>query len=359
VAAPEAKGKRTLVGSGGASLVVDGCDPVILNSGQDGYYRTLYSPAQLAGIAGTLATVPAIDQLGVVTDAWQLFSVGLEPADGFLALVQALPASAKPAVWHQVAGALVEIDQVYGDDTAARAAFRRFSIDRLRPVFDSIGWRIQPEEPLPVGLARDSLIRSLSALGYQPVIDEARRRYAAQKSDPSAVPPELRKTILAVVARHADVATWAQLHAAAEHEATPLMRDYLYDLLASTDDTALASRALELSLMAEPGRSNSLKMIRSVSKLHPELALDFSLAHLPQVMSMAKGPPETTFIARLAENATTMETAKKLVAYSREHLPAGSRRAAEFAMENIAYRSRVREQRLPLITQRRLAGQTP
>ena len=47
------------------------------------------------------------------------------------------------------------------------------------------------------------------------------------------MPAALRKTILGVVAHHADAATWDQLHAAAQAEKTPLVKDQLYALLSS------------------------------------------------------------------------------------------------------------------------------
>ena len=39
------------------------------------------------------------------------------------------------------------------------------------------------------------------------------------------MPAPLRKTILGVVARHADAATWEQMHAAAQSEKTSMIKD--------------------------------------------------------------------------------------------------------------------------------------
>jgi aminopeptidase N len=50
---------RTLVSGGGAGIDIRGCGPVIVNAGQHGYYRTLYTPRQFAAIAQAFASVAA------------------------------------------------------------------------------------------------------------------------------------------------------------------------------------------------------------------------------------------------------------------------------------------------------------
>jgi hypothetical protein len=77
--------------------------------------------------------------------------------------------------------------------------------------------------------------------------------------DPAAVPGPLRKTVLAVVAEHADAATWDGLRARAQAEKTPLLKSNLYTLLGVAEDKALAERALQLALTDEPGLTNSAR----------------------------------------------------------------------------------------------------
>ncbi len=76
------------------------------------------------------------------------------------------------------------------------------------------------------------------------MIAEARRRFAAFQTDPATLSPELRSTVLGIVARHADAATWDALHAMAKKETSSMLRDQSYALLAYAKDPALAQRAL-------------------------------------------------------------------------------------------------------------------
>ena len=274
---------RTVVSGGKGTLDVPGCGPVVVNAGQTGYYRTLYAPAQFAEVRNGFAKLEAIDQLGLLNDVWALGMSGLQPASDYLDLAAATPVEADPKIWGEIAGSFASLDAYYAGDAARRAKFRTFAIAKLAPVFARIGWNAQAGEADPVTILRSDLIGTLGQLGDPAVIAEARRRYAAQATDPAAMPTALRRTILAVVALHADAATWEQMHAAAKVEKTPLVKDMLYSLLSIAKDKALAQRALELALTDEPGATNSAGMIGTVAGQHPDLAFDFAMAHRAQV----------------------------------------------------------------------------
>jgi len=340
---------RTLVGDAAATLEVPGCGAIIVNAGQSGYYRTLYAPAQFAAIKQDFAKLAPIDQLGVMSDTWALGMAGLQPISDYLDLAQAMPIDADPQVWGHIAGDFDSISDDYDGDPARQAKFRAYAISRLAPVFARVGWIAQPGESSPVTILRPELIRTLSALGDPAVISEARRRYAAQSSDPGAVPTALRKAILAVVALHADAATWDQLHAAALAEKTPMVKDDLYGLLSSTEDEALARRALELSITDEPSETNSDRMIATVAGLHPELAFDFAVAHLAQVDRKVDADSRSSYYPALGSQSLDPAMIGKINAYADAHIAASSRRDADTAIADIQYRIKIRNDRLPSI----------
>jgi aminopeptidase N len=341
---------KTLVEGGKGSLVADGCGPVVVNAGQAGYFRTLYTPKAFAGVSASFARLPAIDQLGVISDAWALGLNGQQPVTDALDLVQATPADADPQVWGKVAGVLTEVDGMYDRVPAERAAFRKLAVARLSPVLQQIGWAARPGETGPVATLRTTLIEKLGALGDPAVVAEARRRYAADKTDPTAVPGPLRKAILATVARNADTATWDALRAQAKAEKTPLIRDELYAQLASAQDPALAAKALDLALTDEPSETLSADMISTVAKLHPDLAFDFAVAHRDAVNGKVDAASATKFIPGLAKRSADPAMIDKVTAYAAANLPAGSRGEAEKSVASITDRIKARKAALPLIT---------
>jgi len=340
---------RALVTGGKATLTLQGCGTVVVNAGQSGYYRTLYASDQLAAIKGSFTRLAPIDQLGIMNDVWSLGLAGLQPASDYLDLAQATPVDADPQIWGDIASSFASLDTYYDGDAPRQAKFRAFAIRRLAPVFAKIGWIAQPGESAPVTNLRSELISTLSALDDPTVITEARRRYAAQSSDPNAVPAALRKVILAVVARHADAATWDQLHASSLAEKSAMIKDNLYSLLSSTEDESLARRALDLSLTDEPGATNSAGMIRGVAQLHPGMAFDFAVAHLAQVDAKVDSTSRSRYYPRLATRSLDPAMIGKVRAYAEAHIAASSRRDAETAISDIAYRIKVRNERLPAI----------
>jgi aminopeptidase N len=333
---------RTVV-IGNASLTVPGCAPAIVNAGQTGYYRTLYAPAALKAITGNFANVAAIDQLGIMADSWALGLAGYEPASDTLDLVAATPLTAAPQVWERIAGVFSALDYYYQGD-ARQAAFRRFAIARLSPVFAAIGWEAKPGESGPVANLRNNLIASLGDLGDADVIAEARRRYAANNMS-----APIRRAVIGVVAVNADAATWDKLHAEAAAEKTPLVKQQLYDMLARPNDPALARRALDLALTDEPGATTGAGMISGVARNHPDLAFDYALAHQEAVNKIVDATSRSRFFPRLATGSADPAMIGKLNAYSEKYLTAETRRDANTAVANIAYRIKIKQDRLPVI----------
>lgn len=339
----------TLVSGGHATLELAGCGPVIVNAGQTGYYRTLYGTAQFNALKQNFAKLAPIDQLGVMNDTWALGMVGLQPVSDVLDLAQATSESADPQVWDNIAGDLSSIDSYYEGDAVRQQAFRKYAISRLAPVLKRVGWEAKAGEADPVKILRNDLIGTLGSLGDPAVIKEAHRRFDAMDKDPKAVPAAVRRTILRVVAQNADAGTWDRLHAMAQSEKTPLVKDQLYTLLSIARDPALAQRALDLALTDEPGATNSSGMIASVSGSHPDMAFDFAVAHKAEVDKRVDSTSSSRYYPALASRSLNPAMVGKVKAFAEKNIAASSRRDAETAVANIEYRIKVRNERLPAI----------
>ncbi|HET9031267.1 MAG TPA: M1 family metallopeptidase [Dokdonella sp.] len=343
------KPSSSLIEGGKGSIELPGCGPVLLNAGQSGYYRSAYPQAQFAAIRARFAELAPIDQLGLMGDTKALGMVGLQPATDILELIKATPADADGKVWQRVADTLTGIDSYYEGDKAQQRKFRAFATAVLRPVQAKLGWQARPGEGETVAILRNALIDAQGELGDADVIKEARRRYAGREKDPGLMPGALVQSILGIVARHADADTWSTLHAAAKSEKSAMMKDRLYRLLASTEDKALAQRALKLSLTDEPGVTNSAAMISSVSRLHPDMAFDFAVGHREKLESLIDTTSSSRYFPRLADQSLDSAMVGKLNAYADKFIAASSRRAAETAIADIEYRISIRNKRLPEI----------
>jgi aminopeptidase N len=339
------KQARTLVAGGKASLPVPGCGAVVVNAGQSGYYRTLYAPKAFEALANQFAQLAPIDQMGMLADTWSLGMAGLQPASDILDLAKSVPLAADPQIWGRVASVYNSINGMYADNEKARKRFAGYAIARLAPLMAQTGWEARAGEPDTVANLRTQLLHTLADLGDEGVIAEARRRYA----DPKALPAALRRTVMHIVAKHADEKTWDALRAAAAAEKTPMIKDQYYAMLAVPQDKALAQRALDLSLTDEPGVTNSAAMISQVAGNFPDLSFDFALANIDKVNERVDSTSRSRYFPGLGSGSAKPEMIDKLRAYGEKHLAAGSRRDVETAITSINYRLKVRAERLPAI----------
>ncbi|HKR75176.1 MAG TPA: M1 family metallopeptidase [Rhodanobacter sp.] len=340
--------KASTLVNGSATLKLKGCGTVLVNAGQSGYYRTLYAPTQLAALKQDFNKLAPIDQLGLMSDTWAESMAGLQPVSDFLDMAKATPADAAPEIWAEVAGSLMALDGYYRGDKVRQDRFRTYAVAQLKPVFARVGWSARPDESTSTTLLRTQLIGTLAELGDQDMLREVRRRYDAQATDPKAVPAALRKTILGIVARHADAATWDKLHAEARAEKSPMIKDRLYGLLAAAKDKALAQRALDLALTDEPGATNSAGMIGTVSRQHPEMAYDFAMAHRAQVDKLVDSTSSSRYYPSLGGSSFDPAMIGKIKAYEATIAP-GARRPADTVIANIQYRMMIRKDRLPAV----------
>jgi aminopeptidase N len=340
---------QTLVSDGKATLHLPGCGPVLVNAGQTGYFRTLYTPKQFKALADNFAQLAPIDQLGLLADSWSLGLAGLQPMSDVLNLAIATPLNSDPQIWSRITGMYSGINQLYRFDAKRQQQFNQFAIAQLTPVMAKVGWNASADDTSATINLREQLISTLSQLDDQATIAEAMRRYEAKATDPAAFPVELRKVIVSVVALHADAATWDKLHAAAQSEKSPMIKDQMYHLIATVKNPALAQRALEIAMTDEPGATNSAGMLDQVARLYPDTAFDFAIAHLAQVEKFVDTSSQSRYMPRLAGESSDPAMTDKLNAYAKAHLAASALGSTKTALANISYHIKVRTQRLPEI----------
>ncbi|KQX01950.1 aminopeptidase [Massilia sp. Root418] len=341
---------RILVSGGKASVSLPGCGPVLVNAGQAGYYRTVYTPKAYAALAASFGKLDTVDQLGLMTESWALGMAGRQSPSDALSLARATPVDAAPQVWGRIARMFDEIRIYARDNEATRARLSSFAVARLAPVLARVGWDARSDETAPTAILREQLIYTLGTLGDDDVMVEARRRYdAALAGDKAALPPALRRVVLGVVARNADARVWEQLHAAAKAEQSAIVKSELYSLLGQTLDPALAQRALELAVSGEPDATIGAGIISSVAQEHAERAFDFALANLPKVNGLVESSSRAAYFPGLAGGSASAAMVDKLKAYADANLPASARSQTNTAVSRMQYRATVIRDRMPEI----------
>lgn len=334
--------------TGSANMSLPGCGAVLVNAGQTGYYRTLYTPALLDRLTGSYAQLKPADQLGLLSETWGLGLAGYQPASEALDIIDAAPANATPQLYSRMAGILGSIYNMYDGDAQRQAMVARYTSAKLGPVLAQLGWSAKPGEPATHAILRSSLIGMLGLMRDPAVVAEANRRFAS--TDPAAINGPLRSTILTVVALNADTAMWNRLHTRAKAEKDNLLRSEYYQLLGVTKNETLARRALALALTDEPGTTNSANILGAVAARNPDLAYDFALQNRVAVEAFVDASSRSRYFPGLAGGSADPAMIAKLQDYAQKYMTPQSRRPADVAIAAIQDRIRVRRERLPDIT---------
>ncbi len=332
------------------------CGPVILNAGQSAYFRSSYASQDYHKLLARFDELAAEDQFGLLNDTRSLALAGQESMEDLLELAGKVPANADPLVLRSLVGILSTLDRLY-DGLPGQDAFRRHARVLLAPVLAQVGWDGKAGESDNIGLLRLDLIAALGGFADPEVMAEARRRFALFLTEPQSLDAGSRHIVLDVIARHADSATWASLHALAVSAKSELEREEYYVLLAGAEDAALVQMALELAVSAEPPETSGPAMISAAAHRHPQTAFDFATAHWDALKTRLGGGRQVRFVPRLISDAAEIGLADRLEAWAEGHIPANARQDVRKAEAEVRYRASIRDQRLPDID-RWLARQT-
>ena len=322
--------------------------PVVVNQGQTGYFRTLYAPALFARLADGYPQLASADQLGLFDDASALGMAGYEPVGDMLALETHMPASADPNVLSAAVGELRRLDDLH-DGMASQARYRAWARARLAPVMARLGWTPRAGEAANLSILRASVIAALGEFDDAPTVAEAQKRFGAYVASPSSLDKSIRRSVLTVVAEHADAKTWEQLHQLALHAKSPLEKNELFGLLGAARDPALAQKALGLVFSNEVDATNAPNIIDVVSDQHPQMAFDFAVANLQRLYVVLEPDSRAEYLPRLASGAHDEAMVAKLDAFAAAHIPESARGEARRADGNIRLTVSLRRTRVPEI----------
>jgi aminopeptidase N len=316
-------------------LTVPGCGPLLVNAGQTGYYRTLYAPQQAAALVALLPQLAPVDQYGLIANSVSLSVAGYQPMAIGLDLLNAMPAGGNAKVVQRVVNRWDDVYDLLEGDPAAQGAIAARVTRTYGPRLQQLGFAPKAGEPAMDAVLRPTLISTLGRYRDPRVLAEASRLFAAWQQDPNAIPGSVKATWLGVIARNADAATWDAIHERARATTGTVERTSLYQLLGRTRDEALARRALDLALTNEPGKTVSSGIIATVAAQHPRLAIDFVLAHLPQVNQLIDISGRSRFMQRLSGSSRDAALIPVLEAYANANLAASDRKPIQQAIDRI------------------------
>jgi aminopeptidase N len=332
----------------GTVPVVNAPPGSVVNAGQAGYFRVLYEGDAFTALSGRFASLDPYDQVGILNDTYAFGCAGRAPLPNVLDLAAHLPVDAYPSVWASVSDKLGALDRIY-DGLATQAAYRKFVSGVLGPVLHHVGFEVSPTDSANTRILRSSLLGVLGLIDDPAVESWAHGRFRAYVIDPSTLSGSDRDSVLSAVAINADQPTWDQIHALARAAPTQLEKYQEYLLLGQARDPALAAEAMAIALTQEADVTLRPRIVGAASFLHPEMAVDFAIAHWDVLSAMIEPTVQHRYLPRLAGSAVTTGILAPLDAFASVHIPPNAQSDLRKAISQVRYASAIRSDRLPSI----------
>ena len=298
---------------GRGEMTLPGCGAVIVNGGQKGYFRTLYTPQMMQPLAATLGQFSDPDQLGLVRDNLALSDAGYQDYGPALDLLTGLESDANPVVAESAVARWGALYNVLEDEPAKErlAAHVR---SEWYPRLQQLGFDPREGESVADLSLRSQLVATLGAMDVPEVVAEARRRFARLANDPTALDGPLKTTWLNIVSSNATTADWELIRRLAERSGSSVERTLLLARLGNVEDEALARRALALTLSSEVEPTDGAQIVASVAGNHPEMTFDWMLQNQAAVDAMLDDSSRYDFVATIVGASTDPAMVAKLEA---------------------------------------------
>ena len=333
--------RSVLLTRDGQLVAAGRCDETLsANAGAIGFYRTAYDDATLQTKFKRFATVPRADRIALLDDQWALVEAGIEQLPSYLALVKAMGSDFNERAWEQITQALrlIEYDE---RGTPGHDAFAAYARSLIKPIANQLGWQAKAGETPGIQTLRRAVIGALGAWGDQEIIAEARRRFAGFVLDRSAIGPDDQQTVLSIVGRYADAATFEQLHALARESRDETELRRYYAALMRVRDPQLAARAATIALSQEiPPQAGTLRLqlLAELSEAHPQLSWATFTGNSDPIMKpfgTVSASITVRFVPQIFWNAVPPD---QLEAWVRAHTPAEGAPMIARAMEGARFK---------------------
>ena len=252
-------------GESSVPLPVDAGMPFFYaNAAAKGYYRTVYTPAQLSAItARAESSMTPPERIGLLGDRWALVQSGQADVGDFLTLIMALKEDSSAAVLDTAHQQIQKIDSEIASDED-RAALAAVLQRQFGPVYSALGSPGR-QEPFDRRQLRGTLFELLGEAHDTAVLAEAHlltaRVFAVGKEKDRTLDSALSAAAVQVSVANGDAALYDKVLAVSRNFSDPEAQTDALQLLARFRDPALVRRTLDQIASGEVRNQDSWAML--------------------------------------------------------------------------------------------------
>ena len=350
-----AKIKRVLLDKSSSDFEFSHCDePIKANAGDVGFFRVSYEPALFRELERAVLKLPESDRVNLVTDTWATVESGDNPASTYFELLEGLSQDDSYAVWQSIigfertVGPLKFINRLERDQPG-RASFENYVCGLLGKRLAELTWDEKVGEPIEKRLLRALLIETMGMFGDQTVIEEACRRFASFRENPTSLHPNLRPAVIRIAGRYSSPTDYETLFRLAEESPTSEERRMYLRALSAVRDPKLAQRSVEFFISKHVAPGDAGRALEEESLEHPEIVWTYATTHLKLMQQRFGFFRWNRLLPNIATGFTDSERADELVRFAQQNLPAQGQREADNAANLIRFSAELKKRELPKI----------
>jgi aminopeptidase N len=349
------KMKRVLLSKSSSNFDVWRCDePIKVNAGDVGFFRVSYEPALFSELERNALKLPESDRVNLVTDTWATVESGDSPASTYFELLEGLSRDDSYAVWQSIIGfertiGPLKLVNRLEQDQPGGAKYENYVCALLGQKLAELTWDEQAGEPIEKRLLRALVIEALGMFGDQSVIDEAFRRFASFRENPTSLNPNLRPAVVRIVGRCSSPTDYEILLKLAEESPTSEQRRMYLRALSAVRDPELARRSVEFFVSKHVAPGDGGRALEEEAWEHPEIVWAFATTHIKQFQQRFGFFRWNRLLPSLAAGFTDSERAEELVQFAKQNLATQGQREADNAANLIRFRAELKKRELPKI----------
>jgi len=354
VSDPE-KIKRVLLDKSSSNFEFSHCDePIKANAGDVGFFRVSYEPALFRELERAVLKLPESDRVNLVTDTWATVESGDNPASTYFELLEGLSQDDSYAVWQSIIGfertiGPLKLVNRLERGQPGRVNFENYVCVLLGQKLAELTWDEKVGEPIEKRLLRALLIETLGMFGDQTVIEEASRRFASFRENPTSLHPNLRPAVIRIAGCYSSPTDYETLLRLAEESPTSEERRMYLRALSAVRDPELAQRSVEFFISKHVAPGDAGRALEEEALEHPEIVWTYATTHLKQMQQRFGFFRWNRLLPNIAAGFTDSERADELVRFAQQNLPAQGQREADNAANLIRFCADLKKRELPKI----------
>ncbi len=310
-----------------------------VNVGHSGFYRVNYSEEEWGRLRRAVEALelPTNDRLGLQSDAYALMRAGFLPATLYLAVTEAYQNEEDANVWRTISNNLRAFEGAITDEEYLEQ-FLSYGRRLYRPVARRIGWDAGVGEGHLDALKRLAVLGRLGMFEDAETLREASRRFQDYAKDPEGLNPDLKDVVFVLAARDGDRGVYETLWELEKEATLNEEKARFLRALAMPKREKLLKETLERALTEEIRSQDAAIVIADVgsNRYGRDLTWEFigeNWSELDRIYG--KTGHLIRRLVGVTEGFTTLDRAKEVEAFFREHPVPAAKMKVQQALERI------------------------